>query len=440
MEFRKYIEANNFYMPSFFYIRLNVSLNFKDDFVEGAPQNMAVFLHEYIHYLQDVSTVYGYLQIYASLAHLLGYLYYAQNCTEKEIPRIEIKDENALQLRDFIQLTTGTNEDFSYENFDSIKIKSIVSSMSMDEIKEYMDEGFNGVLLKKSTIPQLKVLLTRNHKSEYKEIGFGAAIISESMAFLIQNHAYPQKDNSCICIQYDMAKLLYEYIMQKECEDKFVVELCDIALMDQNPGAFYYLTLLNMRSHNFTPHKLGDIFEFTQRTASPFYGLLNENYVKATQHITMLFQGEDFLDLRKNMISSLTNGKTYREKKFSFLYTIMDTPFNAIWKYWKTLAEQFRIPLIITKDGDCFGGMTEKNEQYNENFFVAYNVMKNILNKYGSPKCELIDICNRYKNGIVDENCYRKVNPWEKLTAENMCPLATLWKMWGLEGKYIVYD
>ena len=113
----------------------------------------------------------------------------------------------------------------------------------------------------------------------------------------------------------------------------------------------------------------------------------------------------------------------------------MSLPICKALDYWRSLTYDFH--LIITNNNECFGGMD--GEKYNEIFYVAYNVLNNILYKNGSTHCNLINICKTNPEIVTDEHCICKVDPWNKLLSGNLCPLAVLWKMWQLDEKYIDY-
>ena len=76
-EIQEAFDGRNYYIPSFFRIKLGVFANFMD--VPNIPYgSFAVFFHEYVHYLQDVTTLYGLMNLSVttyfvrSVAHKVG--------------------------------------------------------------------------------------------------------------------------------------------------------------------------------------------------------------------------------------------------------------------------------------------------------------------------------------------------------------------------------
>ena len=66
---RKQNQTLGFYLPSFF--RLHISTdNSIEDFNTLSDFDFSVFFHEYIHYLQDITTFYGLSNIHATVEYL----------------------------------------------------------------------------------------------------------------------------------------------------------------------------------------------------------------------------------------------------------------------------------------------------------------------------------------------------------------------------------
>ena len=77
------------YLPAFLYIQLNESIDFQN-FESHADEVKGTFIHEYCHFLQDVSTTYGYTNF---LCYMQEFLYKIRK--EKKLNKeIERKNEN----------------------------------------------------------------------------------------------------------------------------------------------------------------------------------------------------------------------------------------------------------------------------------------------------------------------------------------------------------
>ena len=138
-------------------------------------------------------------------------------------------------------------ENLRHYEFQPDEVMNLMDGMMQldDEINQ--DDLFNDrEYIKSLVIPALRLRIKSNHKSEERVFKFGSLAISESMAYLIQNHIHPKNEYFSI-VQYDIAKILYEHMMGNVISDEMIVELCDISLMNNNPGAYYYLVLLCMK-------------------------------------------------------------------------------------------------------------------------------------------------------------------------------------------------
>ena len=68
---RLFDNSDGSYLPAFLYIQLNENIDFQN--FENQPDEVkGTFMHEYCHFLQDVSTTYGYTNF---LSYIQGFLY-----------------------------------------------------------------------------------------------------------------------------------------------------------------------------------------------------------------------------------------------------------------------------------------------------------------------------------------------------------------------------
>ncbi|AZA96097.1 hypothetical protein EG353_11215 [Chryseobacterium shandongense] len=64
-----------YYRPAFFKIKIDLPFEFKNlqELTDGA---LSLYLHEYIHFIQDISTIYG-------LVNISTINYYIQDCASR---------------------------------------------------------------------------------------------------------------------------------------------------------------------------------------------------------------------------------------------------------------------------------------------------------------------------------------------------------------------
>ena len=87
------------YYPSYMLMKMDSSINF-DNFERNRDEQKGTFMHEYCHFIQDVSTTYGYMTYVCNLQELLIKL----QC-------IDVKDDTLIQKnRDFYTFFRGYDE------------------------------------------------------------------------------------------------------------------------------------------------------------------------------------------------------------------------------------------------------------------------------------------------------------------------------------------
>ena len=142
------------YYPSYMLMKMDSSLNF-DNFEGNRDEQKGTFMHEYCHFIQDVSTTYGYMTYNYNLQELL-----------LKLNLIEAGENNEVQQnRDYYTFFRG---------YDSISDSLVViNKISIEEDSDYKAE------YGESDWEYVKVVYNGN-----KEFVFGGACIAESMAYL----------------------------------------------------------------------------------------------------------------------------------------------------------------------------------------------------------------------------------------------------------------
>lgn len=88
------------------------------------------------------------------------------------------------------------------------------------------------------------------------------------------------------------------------------------------------------------------------------------------------------------------------------------------------------------------------DKRFNGNFIYPHGLDQSTVNPYigialiaiinvfhGANRCYMHQFCKSKPEGdITNEHCLSA--PWMRVKESNLCPLATLWKAWGLEGKF----
>lgn len=153
------------YETSFFI--MNVPTKADLEIRDMADEDFAIFFHEYIHFLQDITSFYGYMEIYS----------------HGEYMRRAINDIYVGPRRFNVPLEFEERGDF-------VTINKRIASLSLGDkeelnfviIKDVFIESFS--ITDSFSIPELHVLAATNKGEE--EIIIGAYAIRENMAYLLE--------------------------------------------------------------------------------------------------------------------------------------------------------------------------------------------------------------------------------------------------------------
>ena len=165
MKIRFFNQDEGYYIPSFMYINISEHIDMQE-FEENSSEIKGTFIHEYCHYLQDISTTYGYNKFICVFQDLLYGLF----------PNQYEQQKKELQWnKDFLSLHTGTEK--LNEIIICINSVQIINNPLCEEIESEMNSqcvivGYNGC----------------------KEFEFGNHCIIEGMAYLVEKQLYDVRE------------------------------------------------------------------------------------------------------------------------------------------------------------------------------------------------------------------------------------------------------
>ena len=429
--------GNCYYRPSFFHMKIDlpIDLNNLNEIPEGA---FGLYLHEYIHFVQDISTIYGLMNI-STINH------YIQFCAHK------IYNDKKIPFEVPIALIPNTNsKDYGYLNFKlrptyigtSIKQKSkSISNLSFKiEAFEFEANQFIDIVI---------VQFTDNHSGEIRSIEFGGNHVTEGMAYLCEQYhhkgiiddadAYPYK------IITEIAKIEYPEIVEDE---SLMITVCDASLMTYHPGLSFIRLLRFLKTKNIhqSDSTLVDIYNdcLTELKGSHVdFETLVDN-VKS--EIKKSFNADYYQDIKDWVDTIFDRIKIFRNQVPTFV--------NDMVIYGKPKQNQFfafflrMIGSPIVLDGDFNAtislpqGFNPTSPNFSPAIFWAINQILKVFYKDTLSPCELMEFCKNSNsvdpNINVDENCSK--SPWLKSTEPNLCPFAQIWHHWALKDYAPKYD
>ena len=410
-------------MPAFFYMDLKFPFYDSSAVLYNlSKQNLASFIHEYIHFLQDITTYWGLNNAYVYSEYIHGAINQIYKYPKGSF-RIPLRLPNNLNNIDFnqaiIEECTG-----SYEEIDLL---FIIDIEMVTKKTKYLNPYFKDL-----TYVYLKL---RN-----KKIQFGARAIMESMAYLLEKQIAPG-GSSVYEYPYCSAEFITLKVYPEFAEDPLnILALCDLSLLFSNPAVIFVNTLKEFKESHYIPDKAEDLYDFfykrpcsqMNKECSLINGLFNLG--QTVRKCLKTYLNHPSFKAFHNIIDNLIIcGLDYRINHPTFILDIARSG-NALYNnQMRLLFNRTGSPIIKDCNEEYFiiNSCSFSNDDLQ--FFPAIEQIFNLLSK-GDDCCNMICWCQQstHNKVIVDDRCINA--PWERCTDTYLCPYGTLWKHWNLPG------
>ncbi|QQQ70346.1 hypothetical protein [Chryseobacterium indologenes] len=426
-----------YYRPAFFKIKIDVPVEFKN-LNELTDGTLSLYLHEYIHFIQDISTIYG-------LVNISTINYYIQDCASR------IYKENQKEFQVPLKLYPREG-DYGYLNhsLQPIYIGSKINPKRKQiELVSYKYES-QIFTEKNEKIDVIKVILKDKKSNTNFEVDLGGNLITEGMAYLSERYVYSE------ILQSQGAEFPvdeYPYLVVEKIAEKIYPELaqytilliaaCDCSLMTYHPGLSFIRAIEYLKDSKFLEINLEN-----KQIISTLYEELNA-FLKGN-HFDFDVIVEQVRDsIKKSFKADVFNGnnqwidilfdriKIIRKTNPEFLIDLLqvgDLKKNELFAYFYLF---FGSPLVVNSEDT---GIVALPYQFNpENFhphlFWAINQILKIFTNQSPIPCELKGFCKKSSelnesDIYVDERC--DTAPWERYT--DRCPVGAMWSHWALSG------
>lgn len=419
-----------YYVPAFFEMHIDTEsedMNINQMSIEDAT----VLFHEYIHFLQDISSYYGLSRIYAysEYMHKMVNEIYSMPQGDFQIPMTLLCSNDNVKLNnDLIRLTEGDVGD-----------KTTISITKINILEDKLKENVH-----LQAIPSVMLEFSDDDIAT-----FGAGAISESMAYLLERLCSPNGYKTSSEYPYMAAEKVASFYDEEFAKDKLkILALCDMSLMSSNPGICFVKVMDSIQKKELSfasPEAVYDYF-YENKTA------------KVTGEKTILIDA--FITLQNTVVQCLKNYLTIDEINTSYYQWIdLVMKFVIDWRKYDMyfLLKMARHNQLFTND--CFGYCIKKigtplmsnnirgcyfkipiGEEQTENgmdveYFKAIYQIDTLLSK-GKVSCDMYDWCCNSPLSTPNDLC--KTSPWLKISEKALCPYAFLWKHWNL-SKYKPY-
>ena len=432
------------YRPSFFHIHLERDEDFSDyKNLEDIPA--AAYLHEYIHFLQDVTTNSGFINIY----NVSQYIQYCAESIGKSTSKrfkIPIKPHYTFPIVNPMDVV-WYNIDHQSKYFGGILPAGVAL------------KSFVGIVPQTIQFPQKNGFFINTLQFELKfndqfdnthNMLFGSLAISEGMAWEIETYIYGNALGSAQLYPYHSVHLVLQELFPELLDDPLIiVSLCDASLFDFNPGRlFVYLVniLKDTGKKSFEPHEVYDVlnkFSFNVDGATNYNSLLDTMADRAITSIKDYFTTNLFKDTSQWVQHNIKEAVKLRKKNPLFIIELMKSGKISNNRGFDKIYNAIGSPFVTNRSDEAFFSsvLNHQLQIFPEYLFAINQFYKLFYSKpNGNPACQLKKWCkvSCHSKGIVDFTDIRcDEKPWVRaLDADpNLCTYGRMWKTWGLSNK-----
>jgi len=405
----KEYELRGFYKPNFFSIYIGGE--FDKELKDMSLSDSGTFVHEYVHYLQNITTSLGLRASSFYYTCLSDLMHFIANQHEIILP-VKLAFNDGMQ-----------NNQLRFTFFDGEK--NIFSTPYKDIDCQIVD-----VVLSDTTLELVQ--LNFHDSNSNRSIILGNRCVKESMASLYQrlfdNTIYPHD------IPYNTVELLCSILNPELLKDKRkIISLCYLSLSSQNSGLFLYELILESKKYNDLNgvtlyKKLFTIYPVSQggNMMSIKSFLLNSiDLFRVNLNASLVSELNYFVDLLSNIRNTIKKGDI---PLIDILY--QDT--LSFEEKINHLIAIYGIPIIRSQSGNIHLPSDSSEEVPAEEYveLMAQNIVFERVLGMTNNICGLIHICQLDENMDVDECCYEK--QWNKA---NQCPFRVFSDFIGLTDK-----
>ena len=403
-----------FYAPSTFYMHVDVDNEGKDalDLNALTATQRSTFFHEYIHFIQDISTFSGLNDNYVRGEYLACAINEIYNNPKLKLP-IASPTGNLIavneEYNDIVSGDVDLDDDDSTVNDINVVIKKQQEAMAPDV-----------------DLPVV-MLDTIDARGEHHDYEFGYIAIMESMAFLVEQYVYPNDLEDSPVYPYHLASIIADKKHPDFGKNKLnLIALCDICLLSGLPGYNFlnYLETFKQLGLN-TPHAVYDWFytyhpECISGTFNAYRSLMYDVERKSHEHFQTDGRNEEYNKVNKWIEITFGKARHFRENDRYYLIDCIEkgeTGLNQIY-------EDFGTPLIMDSR-HYFYLYNKEIAELPLGHFMAIEQLYMVLIGEQTECTPSIDLCSK-SNIPTDKRCMNE--PWKHCNDKDLCPFGAQWK------------
>ena len=390
------------------YIEGNVEWPFEtnDDHTKG------VFMHEYIHYIQHLTTLCGVML--SRFHNLLFCNYRAYFADHLEIPVPLTWEMVCPKMKPFFDSFNRTKGNREYDN-------------RVDKIRVAQDEIY--AARKDGRAVRLDTFNAEANEWTEKALQFGYYAIIESMADMIQRIYEPDvihDDVPYLVVQ----KLCEAYYPEVAHDQRMMIALCTCALMASNPGCGFFEAVDFAKEHpEYNGAQLyhafveDSIISFKNQHPTTISKLFEHQFTEYDMTLEQALGVADYY--REAFESALKCAQSGENMLLILLYDKSVSPDS----YFDCLRSVYGTPYIEAYNQSFYPG--RENMPVDVVAAIGMEMLFKGFSNYETTNCPRLDSCTRLK--INSYECVNG-NQWSR---EQQCPFKAAMHYYRLDGKTI---
>lgn len=376
---------------------------------EHSIEKNAAYLHESIHYMVNIGSVFG---INKALMYMSRYLGYIIQIQQGIFPMQPYDKED----QDFIYSLITWAEGDSFDN--KGQIVRCTSINRIEKVNNYRDYGYNEEFPEYEHLYKNQIIL---HFGNI-EYDFGGAAISESMAYLFEKFFFDVDDYEKD-LPYNACEIVYEYIVGEKCCDLAVlIGLCYASMMTMWPGNAYVYLLEKLKHEGLRLKSMREAIEFSEEIMLEVHKGIIEDiqkkldliFPKEEENIIKIYENDSEYSkiwLQKKYKDIAENEREYR-KALEWILDEADPDMRI--PAMAQLLKEYGQPIII----DINGKLYTNGDKKLVHVLPPLALYEIIMEK--KAECFLFNICKQ-NGGTPDKDC--RTGCWNHHEAENCCVL-----------------
>ncbi len=423
------------YLTSFLRIYINTDQDLGQlDSDKLGDHEKGMFVHEYTHFLQNITSSFGQMHIWSTYDRLRQFIANIQKNGENEL-KLPLNGAIADEQRNLLIVRKTMQGD---DRLNQLMDDSNTIVLGHQFVK---DDLYSKIYPDRPTLNHLELDLKDKKGIPMKYI-FGETAVSETMAYLMELKHY--KGVPASEYPYRVCQHLGQYMGTNLLEnDELLFALCDVSLLSGFPGTTFFGILEDLIRNNTVPESAEAMFDYgvnyMYAKGVQVFEQYEENMTAATYVLSQLLPHPDMQPTVEWIKYLLRVGFKVRKETPYLMINLYREP-KLFQGYWNKIIIQFGNPSLHNNTPKRYFkapyDLAEIEEKIDPIHLLAVQEVLLTLIQKNKTACSLYKYCEQNTNGLkVDERCLN--SPWERSRDEKTCGFGALWSLYGLKDKMI---